>query len=248
MLALLMLNLVATLTLHTGASAMQPVGYAKVSSPPSDNGSLRIDPRMPRYKNPRPEAPRSRIYGHARTPSKEPALLALVPDHIGYTLNNQPTLCWYVSEKSPFPLMLTLIDTRSIQPLLHVMLPSAAEPGIHAIRLADYQASLEPSVPYRWFLSLVVDPENPSKDIVTGGVVEYVSAGDMAASTQDCKADDKVCRYAGAGLWYDALAAVSDLITSAPQDRLLRMQRASLLQQVDLNEVAEWDLEQIARH
>jgi hypothetical protein len=42
-------------------------------------------------------------------------------------------------------------------------------------------------------------------------------------------------------LWYDALTALADLIEATPQDAQLRQQRAALLKQVDLAEVAAHD-------
>ena len=50
-----------------------------------------------------------------------------------------------------------------------------------------------------------------------------------------------VFRYAEAGLWYDAIATISEMIEKTPDDRKLRKQRASLLQQVGLWEVARYD-------
>jgi hypothetical protein len=40
--------------------------------------------------------------------------------------------------------------------------------------------------------------------------------------------------YAGASLWYDAVAALGDLIEAAPQDRALQERRSALLRQVGL--------------
>ena len=40
--------------------------------------------------------------------------------------------------------------------------------------------------------------------------------------------------YAGAGIWYDAIAALNELIAAAPQDAALRTQRSALLREVGL--------------
>jgi hypothetical protein len=42
--------------------------------------------------------------------------------------------------------------------------------------------------------------------------------------------------YAEAGLWYDAVAALGELIDQTPTDRTLVEQRAALLRQVGLPE------------
>jgi len=47
--------------------------------------------------------------------------------------------------------------------------------------------------------------------------------------------------YATAGLWYDTIATLSELIDAVPQDALLRQQRATLLDQEGLTEAAAYD-------
>lgn len=50
--------------------------------------------------------------------------------------------------------------------------------------------------------------------------------------------------YAENGIWYDAIASVSTRIEAAPSDPELRAQRAALLQQVGLSDVADFDRRQ----
>jgi hypothetical protein len=38
-------------------------------------------------------------------------------------------------------------------------------------------------------------------------------------------------------MWYDAVAAISEMIDAAPQDQALRKQRAALLSQVGLSAI-----------
>jgi len=47
--------------------------------------------------------------------------------------------------------------------------------------------------------------------------------------------------YATAGLWYDTIAVLSELIDAVPQDTTLRQQRATLLDQEGLTEAAAYD-------
>ena len=48
--------------------------------------------------------------------------------------------------------------------------------------------------------------------------------------------------YAEAGLWYDALSSLSDLIEATPDNPGLRQQRAALLKQVGLTDAAASDV------
>ena len=47
--------------------------------------------------------------------------------------------------------------------------------------------------------------------------------------------------YAEAGIWYDALSALSLLIKKQPRNKRFRGERASLLEQVGLARVAEYE-------
>ena len=74
------------------------------------------------------------------------------------------------------------------------------------------------------------------------GTIERITPEFSPAKVPPSSSLDAVHFYAAQGLWYDAMAAISDLIATAPLNDLFRQQRASLLQQVGLQEVAEWDL------
>ena len=50
--------------------------------------------------------------------------------------------------------------------------------------------------------------------------------------------------YAESGIWYDTIMALSELIEANPNDMVLRRQRAALLEQVGLSQVAQYELKQ----
>jgi hypothetical protein len=116
---------------------------------------------------------------------------------------------------------------------------------VQCVRLADYGVRLKTGVPYQWFVVVVVDPEQRSRDIIGGGEIERVDL-DKALKTQleKGKAADAPYRYAEAGIWYDALSVISERIAAAPNKADLRKQRASLLRQVGLTEVADYEMKQ----
>jgi hypothetical protein len=57
-----------------------------------------------------------------------------------------------------------------------------------------------------------------------------------------CGGAADVMENARAGLWYDAMGCLCNLIDANPKDDKLRRLRARLLRDVGLNGVAEWDL------
>ncbi len=201
-------------------------------------------PGMPEYNAPRRGTPGGRVGGGSRGSEHElPMLAVLAPDHTGLTVQEQPSLYWYLSKSTTYPIELTIIDHQTIQPLLEIRLKGLLQPGVQRVRLADHGVHLSPGVPYRWFVALVVDPENRSKDVIAGGAIERTEfpAALRAKLAQAGKAEAPHL-YAAEGLWYDALTAISDLMDAAPLDPVPRKQRASLLKQVDLPEIAEYDV------
>jgi hypothetical protein len=92
---------------------------------------------------------------------------------------------------------------------------------------------------------MVTDPDRRSRDILSGGMIEFMSpsAALSARLSQTPKAKQPFV-LAEEGIWYDALAGLSDRIDASPKDLSLRKQRAALLDQVGLNEAGEFDLKE----
>lgn len=199
---------------------------------------------MPVYRPRARSFTRGRVDGGFRGGEEgEPILKVLAPaDHVGETVKRRPALYWYLSSPTSYPVVFTLEDTTQYKPLLERSLPAPTRPGIQVIRLSDFEPVLAESIQYRWHVSLVVDPEARSKDIHAMGVIERRSFTEDLFLNTSCKDPrDAICLYADAGLWYDAIAVISDLIAAHPKDRILRLQRATLLDQIGLSEVAEFD-------
>jgi hypothetical protein len=169
-------------------------------------------------------------------------LSVLVPDHTGLTTQEQPSLYWYLSKSTTYPVELTIIDDQTIQPLLEKRLGGPIQPGVQRVQLADYGLRLSPGVLYRWSVALVVDADNRSKDILAGGFIQRMALPE-ALRAKLARADMAQIPpiYAESGLWYDALTAISDLIDASPHAAAFRQQRAALLEQIGLSEIAEHD-------
>ena len=69
---------------------------------------------------------------------------------------------------------------------------------------------------YRWFVTLVVDPDRPSHDVVAGGMIERISFDEACAFGMPCTWTacnrEAIYRYSDSGLWYDAIACLLELI------------------------------------
>ena len=198
---------------------------------------------MPVYKPPLRGAPGGRVGGGTRAPGGASLFLsALVPDHTGLTVQEQPSLYWYLSGLTTDPIEFTLIEDQAIKPILETRITPPSQPGIRRVRLGDYGVRLKPGIEYKWFVAVVVDPENRSKDLLAGGVIERVEPpGEIRARLAQAGKELAPNIYAEAGIWYETMSAVSDMIDASPNESALHTQRASLLQQVGLPEVADYD-------
>ena len=197
---------------------------------------------VPVYKPPPRGAPGGRVGGGTRGTDQTFTLSVLAPTHTGQTLQEQPVLYWYLSKSISSPIEFTLVDD-GIKPLVETQIKPPFQPGVQKVRLADYGVHLVPGKLYKWFVTLVVDPDRRSKDVLAGGAIERVAS--PAALAAKLPSDDKrqaAYAYAESGIWYDAIASLSDLVEAAPQDKALHQQRASLLEQAGLAEIAEYDL------
>lgn len=223
-----------------GVTAPVPPAMAQATkpSPPTAPATAMVTQV---YKPPLLGAPGGRVGGGTRgTGRQQFVLTVLAPDHTGQTVREQPTLYWFISSDSQFPVELTLTDPRTTRPVLETRLAAPVAAGVHSIRLAAYGVRLDPGVPYRWFVSVVADPGRRSRDILAGGAIERIEPAE-GVRTQVARArpDELPSVYAEAGLWYDALAAISELIASYPDDRELQKQRAVLLTQAGLPAIGD---------
>jgi hypothetical protein len=201
----------------------------------------------PVYKPPLRGSPGGRVGGGTRGASLEApvSLSVLVPDHVGITLQSQPHLYWFISRKTTHPIEVTITEKDAVKPVLEARLKPLEKAGFQCIRLADHGVQLRQNIPYKWFVAVVTDPDRRSRDILSGGMIEVVSpSSDLSAKLDQTPKAKQPFVLAEEGIWYDALAGVSDRIDASPKDLSLRKQRAALLNQVGLNEAAEFDLKE----
>jgi hypothetical protein len=176
-----------------------------------------------------------------------PKLQALAPTHVGQTLHASPTLYWYSSVETNARVDFVLADRVSVDPALEFTVASPVPPGIHAVRLEDHGVVLAPGVEYRWFVTIAAAGGDPSADIVTRGAIERVAPRtELQARLEAAEPSERGQIYAEQGLWYDALAFVSEGVESTPLDERLRELRAELLEQAGLQEAADFDRSAVA--
>jgi hypothetical protein len=216
---------------------------------PSEGGAvqkdLRASQKLPVYKPPLRGSPEGRVGGGTRAlPIKrEVSLQALAPDHVGLTVHEQPNLYWFISALPASQIEFTMIEAHSTVALIEERLKSPKQPGIQCIRLSDHSIRLWENKRYKWFITLVADPDHRYRNVFAGGFIERIPVpGDLAGMLQKAGKRGAHYVYGEQGIWYDALSAISEFIAGSPGDGTLRRERASLLQQVGLEEVAAYDV------
>jgi hypothetical protein len=167
-----------------------------------------------------------------------PRVQALAPDHVGLTRSASPVLYWYLPEASDRPVEVVVSDERREEPLLEKRLAPPVAKGLHRIALADAGIRLDPGVSYAWSVSIVIDPEQRARDVVSLGAIQRTAAdGEVGAELEAEGPGLEAHVYARHGLWYDALTALSLWIDDHPGEARLREQRSALLRQVGLEPI-----------
>jgi hypothetical protein len=195
---------------------------------------------MPVFVPPNRGSPFTRMGGATRgaTTDDLPRIEALVPEQAGWTLAEQPVLYWYLSEATGVRTDLVVLRLDPTETLLETTLPPAKAAGIQRIRLADHGVKLEPGVDYQWLVKLVPDASDRTYDRVVGGGLERVTPSPELEQKLGDPSLSRPHTLAEAGIWYDAIDSLSVQIDAAPGNRTLWNQRAALLEQVGLPEVA----------
>ena len=135
--------------------------------------------RLPVYRPPSVGKPARTVGGGSRGPGDGFAdLYVLVPDHVGQTVAEQPSLFWYVDEvpSTPVRVEFSLLDEDGIDPLVQASLDPVVRAGIQRVELSDYGVKLESGKEYEWSISLVPNASSRDKDIVSSGWIDRVEA------------------------------------------------------------------------
>jgi len=205
-----------------------------------------------RYVPPKRGTPKSTTAtgsrGCAQSAQFQPvSLTLLVPkDHDGLTTSGHPTFFWHTS--APVPMAFALTERGVVKPLWEQQLqPQAA--GIIQLEMPKNLPELVLGKEYRWSVTLLCNPERPSANPFIQTWIGRVPT--PPALTQQLVAAtserDRASIYAQAGLWYDALSAISSAHNLNPKDVSIVEERLLLLDQVGLNQVAAQERQRLAR-
>ena len=106
--------------------------------------------------------------------------------------------------------------------LLETRIAAPVKRGVHRVRLADHGVRLAPGVAYQWSVAVIPDT-GPALARHPGERQHRArrAHGELGPKLAAAGSEDLASRYAEAGIWYDALEAVCDLIERSPDDARL---------------------------
>jgi hypothetical protein len=219
--AALAISLVATTVVPAAHAADPPSDQPAPAPAPDSGGGV--------YKPPLRGAPGGRVGGASRGAGQLagtlPSIELIAPlDHTGETASATPTLYFYVSQPVALPTQLTISAPLRPTPVLEATFASPPRRGIYPLRLADYHVQLEPGVVYSWSVSAIVDTKHWSRNVVASATILRVPPNAAVEAATRTPGPSSVGALAGAGLWYDAVAAAAEsqnLDHHAALDRLL---------------------------
>ena len=181
--------------------------------------------------------------------SESVALQLLAPnDHTGQTLSGHPTFFWYVSEIPREPVEFSLVESGVAEPIF-VQQIQIQKAGIVRMEMPKNLPELVPGKEYRWSVSLIRNDNRRSDDTFAQSWIKPVpETPELKQQLAAAKSDrERASIYAQAGLWYNALNALSTAQAANPTDPSIREDFLSLLAQAGLTEVVVQERQHLAR-
>lgn len=243
-----------SVTLSLGLASMQslPARATSEHSPLSQTvlkGGERILAEV-NYQEPNTEPPPgNREAGASRSPclSGDRSLIALTPEKSGgLTGSEHPTFFFYVPPNTAQSAELILKDENKNKVYETSVSIASTTPGIVKIGMpAGASKPLEIGKNYRWYFSLICNPDDRSGDLVVDGWVRRVELSQtLVGALEKAKERQRAALYAEARLWYDTLTALAVLRMDNPSDSQLAADWKDLLNKVGLAQLAETPLVQ----
>ncbi|MBE9042918.1 DUF928 domain-containing protein [Pleurocapsales cyanobacterium LEGE 10410] len=168
-------------------------------------------------------------------------LVALIPDQtVGISSSASPQLFFYVPEINSQKTLEFVLRNEQDELLYEADLTTEGK-GIISIEVPDSTRSNSSTGDrnYHWYLSIICDQQQRSRDIVVEGWVRQ-KAIDLATSQQLDSAGivEKAEIYSNLGFWYDALSVLAQNEALIAEQPMVREKWTELLKSVGLQELA----------
>ena len=168
-------------------------------------------------------------------------LMALIPQkNVGLSASTSPKLFFYVPEIENQKTLEFVLRNES-DDLIYEAFVSTEGNGIMSVEIpAEVNSNmLETDQNYHWYLSMICDYEQRSRDIVVEGWLRQETI-DVATQKQLSMASpiEKAEVYRDRGFWFDALSALAESPDALAQQSLVQQKWSEMLSSVGLGELA----------
>ncbi|NJL48705.1 MAG: DUF928 domain-containing protein [Leptolyngbyaceae cyanobacterium SM2_5_2] len=147
-------------------------------------------------------------------PSARFSVMTVAPQtHIGQTASTRPTLTWYIAEDNPYPVELQLYRYTSSDPTdsqlerVEFFDVGLSQPGWMTFTLPTSLPPLNVGETYRWKVIVKCSESQPSRNKIDEADLQVVPSPPGMGTTGEPVQQAE--QYGAAGLWYDAIAALS---------------------------------------
>ena len=210
---------------------------ALADDPPRAKTATPVKVELALYKPPMLGAPRLRVGGGVRgaEDNDAPVLQVLAPLQCGLTTRKQPILYWHLDKPAQHALEITVMEVGGVSPLARELQVGPIAAGLHAFRLAGQDKSLGIGKEYEWFVAVILDPAQRSKDIIASGGLRRIAMPDgLQGQLNTAQVGEDGLLYAGAGLWYDAIDALVEGLGKTADKATLSGQFSAILKQEEI--------------
>ncbi|MEL7050854.1 MAG: DUF928 domain-containing protein [Cyanobacteria bacterium J06634_6] len=189
--------------------------------------------------------PGRRISGGSRSPSttcvsavSQPVIALMPKNNLGKTIAERPTFWFSLPAINQNRLIeFGLYDSEG-ELLFQKTLTATGEAGLTHLSMPETAAPLDINRDYRWYLSVVCDPQSRAEDLTVTGWVRRVEASThLLEQLATLTPEEQISLYEASDLWFDALTALSTLHHGNSADDSTEQQWVTLLQTIDLPQV-----------
>ncbi|MEZ2225527.1 MAG: DUF928 domain-containing protein [Microcoleus sp.] len=174
---------------------------------------------------------------------------ALVPENkIARTVSEYPVFFFYLPQTDATQAEFVLQDENEKQ-IYQTTLKINNSSGVTGVSIPanGNMSPLQVGKNYRWFVTLICDPQDRSADVSEQGILRRVElSADIRSKLEKADVREKTFIYAQNGIWQDALSTLAAARLANPKDAKLTADWASLLDSVKLGEIATEPIVQIA--
>ena len=169
------------------------------------------------------------------------SLVALIPEEtVGINTSASPKLFFYVPKVKQQKTLEFVLRNEQDELIYETFFTTESE-GIVSVNIpADVRAnSIKKDTNYHWYLSMICNLEERSRDIVVEGWMRQSTIN--TAIKQELENADSIAKaqlYHEEGFWFDALSVLAENYKSEAEKPMVRAKWSELLKSVGLEELA----------